>query len=82
MDKLENMVDLRSAASSVDMTPSEKAAMAASAPKSPVLCHCHHHHQMAVGLELRSSRLAKSNRNSEDWRQFFGETKTQKSAPS
>ncbi|ETI25492.1 hypothetical protein G647_02265 [Cladophialophora carrionii CBS 160.54] len=78
IDKLETMVTLRSTASSVDRTPSEKGttagvvatptAVAASPSPPPDGC----------GPRIEVFKIGDSHRNSEDWRRFFGNGKAPK----
>ncbi|KIW66083.1 hypothetical protein PV04_08288 [Phialophora macrospora] len=73
IDKLETMVTLRSAASSVDRTPLEKSTtagasaasqIAAPSPSPPPPDGC--------GPRIEVFKIGDSHRNSEDWRRFFG----------
>ncbi len=76
IDKLETMVALRSTASSVNVTPGEKSAIASSlaSPRplpspSPPPDGC--------GPRMEMFKIGESHRNSEDWRRFFGNGKSQ-----
>ncbi|EXJ53434.1 uncharacterized protein A1O5_13302 [Cladophialophora psammophila CBS 110553] len=75
-NKLENMVILRSTAPSVDLVPSEKLVVEKPAAGS---------HAPAPlpsppdnGSGIATLRVGENHRNSEDWRRFFGNGKSQK----
>ena len=80
IDKLESMVTLRSAASSVNVAPTEKAAGADSlASPRPLPWPSPPPDGCIPRIEL--FKIGESHRNSEDWRHFFGNGKTQTPAP-
>ncbi|KIW93717.1 uncharacterized protein Z519_05031 [Cladophialophora bantiana CBS 173.52] len=76
-NKLENMVILRSTASSVDLVASEKLAVEkpAAASQAPVPLHSPPNN----GSGIAAFKVEGNHRNSEDWRRFFGNGKSQKS---
>ncbi|KIW80754.1 hypothetical protein Z517_07370 [Fonsecaea pedrosoi CBS 271.37] len=78
MNKLENMVSLRSTvSSSVDLAPSEKAAVGNPTTASPTpvpLSSLSNNDGTGVAI----FKTGDNHRNSEDWRRFFGNGKPQK----
>jgi hypothetical protein len=72
IDKLETMVTLRSAASSVDRTPLEKGTAAGAAATSPNAAPSPSPPPDGCGPRIEVFKIGDSHRNSEDWRRFFG----------
>ncbi|KIW24011.1 uncharacterized protein PV07_09750 [Cladophialophora immunda] len=82
LHKIGDMVTLRSTASSVDIAaPSEKVAVADSAPVSTAALPSTPSPDND-GSPVTGFKMGENHRNSEDWRRFFGNGKTQKPAAS
>ncbi|OAP56510.1 hypothetical protein AYL99_09689 [Fonsecaea erecta] len=77
MKKVENMVTLRSTASSVDLAPSEKAVLEDPAPVSSTPTPIRSSSPGNDGSRVAVFKIGENHRNSEDWRRFFGNGKPQ-----
>ena len=76
-DKLENMAALRSTASSVNLLRAEKAAATNRATPSPSPVPTPSPPPDISSPRVEVFKIGESNRNSEDWRRFFGNGKAQ-----
>ncbi|KAJ9610668.1 hypothetical protein H2200_005445 [Cladophialophora chaetospira] len=77
IDKLENMVTLRSAASSLNGAPSEKPAMGDSTAAAEPMPSSPSPPPDGCGPRIEVFKIGDSHRNSEDWRRFFGHGRIQ-----
>ncbi|EXJ57457.1 hypothetical protein A1O7_07805 [Cladophialophora yegresii CBS 114405] len=77
IDRLESMITLRSATSSVDRTPSEKGTTAGAVATPAVTAASPSPSPDGCGPRIEVFKIG-DNRNSEDWRRFFGNAKGQK----